>query len=63
MKLRYSYDSADEKKWTELATVNASGTGTKSELSYKFDVSEFPEGEIYIEAVVADTSGNLSSPL
>lgn len=62
MKLRYSYDSSDEKKWTELASVDASGISTDKTLSYKFDVSELPEGEIYLEAVVSDTSGNQSEP-
>ncbi|MCM1315478.1 MAG: PKD domain-containing protein, partial [Muribaculaceae bacterium] len=60
LKLRYSYDSEDEKKWTELASVDASEISTDKTLSYKFDISELPEGEIYIEAVVSDTSGNLS---
>ena len=62
MKLRYSYDSADEKKWTELASVDASRISTDKTLSYKFDISELPEGEIYVEAVVSDTSGNKSEP-
>lgn len=48
------------KKWTELTAVDVSGISTNKTLSYKFDVSEMPEGEIYIESVVLDTSGNQS---
>ena len=59
--LRYSYDSSEEKIWTDLKTITSSTQKASETLNYSFDISELPEGEIYIEAVVTDTSGNLSA--
>ena len=61
LKLRYSYDSAEEKTWTDLKTISSSTKKASETLKHTFDVSELPEGEIYIEAVVSDTSGNVSA--
>lgn len=58
LKLRYSYDSSEEKTWTDLKEITAEKKNASETFTYIFDVSEMPEGEVYVEAEVTDTSGN-----
>ena len=59
--LRYSYDTDAEKDWTDIAELAAPEASSSARFSYSFDISEFMEGTIYIEAVAYDTAGNFST--
>ena len=60
LKLRYSYDKAEDKNWIDLANITAEKSDSKYEFKYGFDVSSMPEGKIFIEASAEDLSGNIS---
>jgi YD repeat-containing protein len=60
--LRYSYDQGDDKNWTDLAAVTTEVPLSSKTLTYSFDVSKMPEGEIFIEAVLYDKAGLSSEP-
>ena len=53
--------SLDSDTWLDLARVE--GEGKQREiLYYTMDLSEIPEGPLFIKAVVEDAAGNFSTP-
>ncbi len=58
LKLEYSSDYI---KWTELTTIQAFTEAKRYVFNYTFDVSNVPEGKVYIRAYAYDTVGNVSS--
>lgn len=60
VKLRYSYDSGDDKAWYDIAEITADSEKAENTFKHCFDVSFMNEGKIYIQAIVVDSSGNES---
>ncbi|MBQ4536381.1 MAG: PKD domain-containing protein, partial [Lachnospiraceae bacterium] len=58
----FSY-SLDKENYTEIAGVLASQQGNDATIRKKFDISEFPDGSIYVKFEVYDASGNKNALL
>ena len=58
-----SYDEGESKSWRHVAEVKATPQNDSVTIPYAFDVSNMPEGVIFVEAVVVDTAGNRSTPV
>ena len=61
VKLRYSYDSGDDKVWYDIAEITADSEKAENTFKHSFDVSSMNEGKIYIQAIAVDSSGNESN--
>ena len=61
VKLRYSYDSGDDKVWYDIAEITADSEKAENTFKHSFDVSSMNESKIYIQAIAVDSSGNESN--
>ncbi|MBR1815481.1 MAG: PKD domain-containing protein, partial [Lachnospiraceae bacterium] len=55
------YYSLDGENYKKITDVKSGKYNSYAELSYKFDIRDYPEGDIYIKFEAYDTSGNKSS--
>ncbi|HCJ08698.1 MAG TPA: hypothetical protein DHV96_10180, partial [Lachnospiraceae bacterium] len=56
IQIDYSYDN---KEWMALTTQTIDNPAKKVQTSYTMDVSEFPEGDLYLRTYAVDTSDNV----
>ena len=55
------YSTDNQKTWSELVRISAKG-GKEETVEYTVDLSGFPEGTLYLKAVLEDAAGNQSQP-